>query len=152
MASHQEILPDAIWEKVSPFLPQPQRRKRGGRPPAENRAVLGGILWILRTGARWKDIPKEFASGSTCWRRLKAWEEEGLWLKIWREYLAKLDEKQQLAWSECFMDGSFAPAKKGAMESARPRREREQSGWWWSTAREFLWGTTWTLRPRRKSR
>jgi hypothetical protein len=61
---------------------------------------------------------------STCWRRLRDWEEQEIWLEIWleiwRAFLAELNERQQLKWSEAFLDGSFAPAKKGAAESEKP--------------------------------
>lgn len=146
------LLTDRQWEKIAPFLPQPRKSRCGGRPWADNRRILEGILWILRSGARWQDLPDRYPSPSTCWRRLKQWEEEGLWLKIWRIFLAELNEQRQLDWSETFLDGSFAPAKKGAKKSGKPSGARARSGWWWSTARVFLWETTWTLRPRRKSR
>ena len=117
-------LTDTQWEKIKPFLPQPKRSKKGGRPPADNRACLEGILWVLRSGARWKDLPADFPSASSCWRRLHDWEEAGLWLKIWRAFLGELDEKGQLDWSETFADGSFAPAKKGGLASAKPNAAR----------------------------
>jgi len=79
------------------------------------------------------------------------WEEQGVWLKIWRTFLSELNERQQLQWSESFLDGSFAPAKKGALESGKPSGAKGRSGWWWSTAAVFLWETTFTLHPRRKS-
>ena len=123
-----------------------------GRPRADDRKVPEGILWILRSGARWCDLPEEFPSPSTCWRRLRDWEEQEVWLEIWRAFLSELNERQQLKWSESFMDGSFAPAKKGAVESEKPSGARARSGWWWSTARVFLWETTFTLHPRPKSR
>jgi len=82
--------------------------------------VLEGILWILRSGARWCDLPDEFPSPSTCWRRLRDWEEQGIWLTIWRAFLAELNQREQLDWSESFLDGSFAPAKKGARKSEKP--------------------------------
>jgi transposase len=138
------------WQRIEPLLPKLRKTKRGGRPWAENRAVLEGILWILRTGARWKDLPSEYPSPSTCWRRLKLWEEQDVWLDIWRAFLATLDERKQLKWSEAFIDGSFAPAKKGAKGSGKRSAGRARSGWWWSTAKVFLWESTWTLRPRRK--
>jgi len=72
-------------------------------------------------------------------------EEQEVWLEIWRTFLSELNERQQLKWSESFMDGSFAPAKKGATESEKPSGVRGRSGWWWSTARVFLWETTFTL-------
>jgi transposase len=137
MRKYARLLTDKQWSKIEPLLPEaPEKRKRG-RPPAENRDVLEGILWILKTGARWKDVPAPLPSGSTCRRRLLLWEEEGLWLEIWRLFLADLDEKQILVWDEAFIDGSFAPAKKGALESEKPRGAKERSGWWWSTVRVF---------------
>jgi len=117
MARYGRLLTDAQWEKIRSLLPQRPPRPRGGRPSASDRKVLEGILWILRSGARWQDLPEEFPSPSTGWRRLRDWEEQGwVWLRIWRAFLAELNEQQQLKWSEAFLDGSFAPAKKGAPE------------------------------------
>ena len=138
------LLSDKPWAKLEPLLPQ---YSSAGRPWKDNRAVLEGILWVLKTGARWRDLPPELGvSPVTCWRRLRLWEEQDVWLKVWRRFLAELDEGGQLDWSESFMDGSFAPAKKGAMGSAKPSAARARSGWWWSTAKVFLWEATWTGR------
>ena len=145
------LLSEQQWKKIEPLLPVPPKQPRGGRPWSSNRRVLEGILWILRSGAPWKYLSKEYPHPSTCWRRLRDWEEQDIWLTIWRTFLGELDERQQLKWSESFLDGSFAPAKKGATKSAKPSGARGRSGWWWSTARVFLWESTWTLRPRRKS-
>ena len=130
------FLSDEQWKKIEPLLPQSSRR---GRPWADNRRVLEGILWVLKTGARWRDLPPEYPSPSTCWRRLQLWEEQDVWLDVWRQFLAELDARGRLDWSESFVDGSFAPAKKGATASAKPSAARARSGWWWSTARVFLW-------------
>jgi transposase len=146
----RKLLTDEQWAKIAPLLPKFKRSRKGGRKPCENRPVFEGILWILRTGARWQDLPKEYPSPSTCWRRLRDWEEQGVWLDVWRAFLGQLDQKGQLDWSEAFADGSFAPAKKGGAASGQPNAARARSGWWWSTAKEFLWGTTWTRPPRRK--
>ncbi len=70
--------------------------------------------------ARWQELPEEFPHPSTCWRRLRDWKERGVRLNIWRTFLSELNERQQLEWSESFLDGSFAPAKKGAAESEKP--------------------------------
>ena len=91
MARYGRLLTDAQWEKIRPLLPKRPRRPRGGRPPANDRKVLEGILWILRSGARWQDLPDEFPSPATCWRRLRDWEERGIWLTIWRAFLAELN-------------------------------------------------------------
>jgi transposase len=137
------FLSDKQWAKVEPLLP---KSRSGGRPWADNRRVLEGILWVLKTGARWRDLPKEYPSASTCWRRLRRWEEEGIWLKVWRQFLSELDQHGRLDWSESFLDGSFAPAKKGASASAKPSGAKVRSGWWWSTAKVFLWEADW-FRP-----
>jgi len=138
------FLTDEQWKKIEPLLPQSSGR---GRPWADNRRVLEGILWVLKTGARWRDLPPEYPSPSTCWRRLQLWEEQDVWLDVWRQFLAELDARGQLDWSESFVDGSFAPAKKGATASAKPSEARARSGWWWSTAKVFLWESSWS-RPR----
>lgn len=137
------------WNKIREYLP---RRKRArGRPPADDRQCLEGILWILWTGAQWSQLPKEYGCPSTVWRRLKRWSEDGTLLELWRAFLGELNDKEKIAWDECFIDGSFAPAKKGAQKSAILEREKEQSGWYWQMATVLRWEHTWTRRPRRKS-
>ena len=116
MARSGPLLAEAQWKKIAPLLPKPPKQRKGGRPWIENRRVLEGILWILRSGARWQDLPEKFPHPSTCWRRLRDWEERGIWLNIWRSFLSELNERQQLKWSESFLDGSFA------------RRPRSSSG------------------------
>jgi transposase len=137
------ILTDEQWKKIEPLLPQPKsrgRHRKRGRPRKTNRQVLEGILWILKTGARWRDLPRDFGvSSSVCWKRLQDWEEQGVWLRLWRAFLAELDAQDKLDWDEVFLDGSFASAKKGALASAKPSVARARSGWWWSTARVYLW-------------
>lgn len=139
MAKSTRLLSDEQWKEIEPLLPQVSPGPKGGRPRMPNRPVLEGILWILRTGARWEDLPPEYPSASTCWRRLNEWEEEGVWLNMWRVFLSRLDSQGALDWQEAFIDGSFAAAKKGASVSGQPKRAKERSGWWWSTARVFLW-------------
>ena len=124
------------WKEICPLLP---RLRSSGRPWKNNRQVFEGILWILRTGARWKDLPEKYPSPSTCWRRLKLWEEEGVWEKVWRTFIRRLDRKGQIDWSEVFMDGSFVSAKKGAFTSGKRRGGRARNSWWWETAKVFLW-------------
>jgi transposase len=139
MVVQKPLLSEMQWQKIEPLLPKPKRRKRG-RPPKDNRRVFEGILWVLKTGARWRDLPKDFGvSPSVCWKRLRLWEEQGVWLRLWRAFLSELDQRGKLDWQESFLDGSFAPAKKGATELAKPSAARVRSGWWWSTARVFLW-------------
>jgi len=136
---HKSLLSETQWQKIEPLLPKPKRRTCG-RPPKNNRQVFEGILWVLKTGARWRDLPRDFGvSPSVCWKRLRRWEEQGVWLWLWRAFLSELDQRGKLDWRESFLDGSFAPAKKGATEWAKPSAARARSGWWWSTAKVFLW-------------
>src|ERR1700743_2877211 len=95
--THEVFVTDEQWEKIKPFLPKRKCSPRGGRPPADDRACLEGILWVLRSGARWRDLPERYPSYSTCRRRLLEWEEQGVWLKVWRGLLAELEEDQRLA-------------------------------------------------------
>ena len=138
MAKPEILLTDEQWERIRPWIPQRERSPRGGRPPADDRACFEGILWVLRSGARWRDLPDRFPSPSTCWRRLNEWEDAGVFVDIWHAFIDQLDEQGLVNWEELFIDGSFAPAKKGAPTWERPNLERVQSGWWWRMAREFL--------------
>src|ERR1700741_3888027 len=78
LGMRDQMLSDEQWSHIQPLLP---KRRSQGRPWANDRLVLEGILWVLRTGARWKDLPDPYPSPATCWRRLRLWEEEGIWLK-----------------------------------------------------------------------
>jgi len=86
-------------------------------------------------GAAWRFLPAEYLSPSTCWRRLKQWEEQGVWLRAWRALLGTLDAEGLLQWDEAFLDGSFAPAKKGTPPLAKPSAAKAQSGWYWRRSR-----------------
>src|ERR1700733_13493398 len=85
MKKREALLSEEQWAVMVPLFPEPKRRKDGrGRPWASNRACLRGILWVLRTGARWRDLPEGYPDGSTCWRRVRVWEEQGVWVRAWR--------------------------------------------------------------------
>lgn len=108
----EKELPDDQWAVITRLLPPHKGR---GRPRAEDRRTLNGILWVLRSGARWKDLPRRYGSPSTCHRRLQKWQEVGVWEHIWLAFLSTLNQQGKLNWSQAFLDGSFVPAKKGGM-------------------------------------
>ena len=139
------LLTEAQWARIAPLLPRRKRSRQGGRPRVADRPCLEGILWVLRTGARWRDLPPEYPSPATCWRRLAEWEREDVWLDVWRAFLGALDARGLLDWEQCFIDGTFAPAKKGELPSARHARVRGRSSWYWSTARVYLSEFAWKL-------
>jgi transposase len=113
-------LTDRQWALIAPQLPPPAKT---GRPRADDRAVVEAILHVLRTGCRWQDLPDGYGiAATTAWRRLRRWEEDGTWERLWRAVLAALDNEEKLRWAEAFLDGSFVPAKRGAPASVPPER------------------------------
>jgi transposase len=142
---------DEQWKHISPLIPEPVYSPKGGRPPADDRKCFEGILWVLRSGTRWRDLPDEFPSPSTCWRRMNEWMDAGVFIEMWYSFLDRLDQQGRLDWDEVFVDGSFAPAKTGASTLGKPSVEREPSGWWWLMAKEYLWHVRPQSRPQRKS-
>lgn len=106
-------LSDEQWAVIEPLLPK--RQSKRGRPRSDERRTLNGILYVLKTGCAWQDLPAEYGSDTTCWRRLNEWSRDGTWEWIWRTFLGHLDAQDKLEWAQAFLDGSFVPAKKGAM-------------------------------------
>lgn len=107
-------LTDEQWNLISDLFPVKTVGSKGGRPAWSPRDCVEGIVWILRTGARWRDLPAHFPSHPTCWRRLKAWTEAGIWEKAWGRLLRKLDRNGEIDREEAMADGTFSSAKKGA--------------------------------------
>ena len=122
-----EELDDQQWELIAPVLP---RHKSRGRPRADDRRTVSGILWMLRSGARWKDLPAKYGSRSTCHRRLREWQDQGVWERVRLKFLSNLDAQGQLDWSQAFLDGSFVPGKKGAMTSAMAGKGKAAPSIW----------------------
>jgi transposase len=116
-------LTDEQWDLIGRFLPQPVRRKdRRGRPWRESRAVLNGILWILRTGAPWADLPDRYPSYQTCHRRFQQWVRGGVLRGILEILTQALHDEGHLDLQEAFIDGSFAPAKQGGACVGKTKR------------------------------
>lgn len=106
---------DSQWALIQPLLPP---LSRTGRPRADDRRTLDAILFVLKTGCRWRDLPRDYGSPVTAWRRLRRWQEEGVWERIWRTLLSRLDAHGKLDWATAFLDGSFIPAKREALRLA----------------------------------
>ena len=110
----REELQEEQWALGAPLLPKPPRRADGrGRPRCEDRAVLNGILWILRSGARWKDLPARFPSYQTCHRRFQGWVRDGTLVRVLQALAEDVQERGGLDLSECCIDGTFLGANKG---------------------------------------
>jgi transposase len=145
-------LTDAQWAVLEPLLPKPRlRRDRRGRPWRDPRDVLNGILWILRTGAPWKDLPERYPSYQTCHRRFQRWVQNGTLRHVLKALAADLHARGALDLSETFIDGSFAGAKKKGATSAKPSVARGPRSWRLQTALVFLSPLP-SPRPRRTKR
>ncbi len=115
------VLSDEQWKRVAPHLPAHPPSRKGGRPRADDRESLEGILWVLRTGARWQDVPVDLPSGSTCWRRLQEWAGEDILANIQAILLQELEELGKLDLRQLLADATFIRAKKGVTRWAKPR-------------------------------
>jgi transposase len=121
---------DTQWNLIQKFIPEDAVREDGrGRPWSDQRKVLNGILWVLRTGAPWKDLPEHYGAYQTVHRRFQQWTKRGVMETVLQGLARDLHERGGLDLSECFMDGSFAAAKKGASKWAKPSGARASKSW-----------------------
>jgi transposase len=145
-------LTDEPWDVLKPIIPVPPRRPDGrGRPWRDAREVLNGILWILRTGAQWKDLPTRYPPYQTCHRRFQQWVRSGVLERILRALATDLEERGGIDLSECFIDGTFVVAKKGGTAWERPSGARVRRSWPWQTVLVFLSPPTWRVLLRMRS-
>ena len=120
-------LTDEQWAVLDPLIPRPKVRADGrGRPWKESRAVLNGILWVLRTGAPWHDLPDRYPPYQTCHRRFQQWVRAGVLRRVLENLSRDLHERGGIDLQECFVDGTFAPAKKGALALENRARQGDQ--------------------------
>lgn len=110
------LLPDELWAIVEPLLPAAPPTPKGGRPRVPDRACLIGIRFVLKSGIPWELLPQELGCGSgvTCWRRLRDWQEAGVWDRLHQTLLDRLGEADRIDWSRASLDSASVPAKRGA--------------------------------------
>jgi transposase len=125
------ILTDDLWEAISILIPPPKKAQNGaGRPAYSRRLVLEGILWVLSSGARWRDLPKDFPSYQTCHNLFQEWQRQGVFEDIFQTLLArKVIENGTNEVTSAFIDGTFVPAKKGARSLAEVTKEKAAQLW-----------------------
>ena len=132
-------LTDSQWEFIKLHIPPlPVRVDGKGRPWRESRDVLNGILWILRTGAHWQEMPDRYPPYQTCHRRFQRWVKQGVMDCILESLAEDLERRGKINLNECFIDGSFSAAKKGGVEWEQPREARVPKSWRLQTAMVFL--------------
>ena len=126
------LVTDALWQRVEPLLPPPPRRRFrfAGRKPLDYRKILTGILFVLKTGIAWNDLPRELGcgSGSRCRRRLAEWQEQGVWVRLHALLLAELREADQIDWARAAVDSASVRALGGGEKTGPNPTDRGKKG------------------------
>jgi len=136
---------------VRPHIPPSTRKDGRGRPRRDDREILNGILWILRTGAQWADLPDRFPPYQTCHRRFQEWVKRKVFARILTILAQDMEQRGKIKIQECFIDGTFASAKKGALWWVKPRGAKAQRSWPYQIKMVFQSPSTWPLLLRMKS-
>jgi transposase len=116
------LVDDRLWALIEPLIPvKPRRTRNPGRKPTPDRACLTGILFVLTTGIQWEMLPQEMGCGCgmTCWRRLRDWQQAGVWQKLHETLLAHLNAADLIDWSRAVVDSASLRAVGGANIPAR---------------------------------
>lgn len=126
------LLPDDLWALIEPLLPQakPRRFRYPGRKPIGNRQALTGILFVLKTGIPGEDLPVEMGCGCgmTCWRRLRDWQQQGVWFRLYQVLLDRLEATDTIDWARAAVDSTFARAFGGVEDSGKNPTDRGRPG------------------------
>jgi len=138
--AYAKDLTDFQWSILDALIPEPTPRRDGrGRPWKARRSVLDGILWVLRTGAPWADVPDRYPSYQTCHRRFQQWVRSGVMKGILEALALDLKARGALDVREAFIDGSFAPAKRGVQESGKRNAAKGPRSWQSPIDMVFRW-------------
>lgn len=115
-------LSEALWERAQPLLPPHNPRRKGGRPPRDDRQMLGAMLYVLRTGIQWNALPREMGASTTVYDRFRAWERAGFFTRFWAAGLAEFDEVVGIDWA-------WLSVQRGWSDDQSPfRRRRDRRG------------------------
>ena len=118
------LLPDDLWDLIRPHLPARPPSPKGGRPRLDDRRALTGILFVLKTGIGWEDLPCEMGCGSgmTCWRRLRYWQRRGVWKQLLHALLQRVGQEEGIDWEHSCVDSqSFRAVFAGSSPAKTPR-------------------------------
>jgi len=115
---------DGLWDEIEPLLPPEKLKPKGGRPRVPDRKCLTGIVFVLRTGCAWNDLPAELGcgDGTTCWRRFREWTEAGVWPAVWRRILNALGRQRRVDLSRAVIDSASVRAVLGGHTPVRTPR------------------------------
>jgi transposase len=130
-------LSDSLWERIEPMLPKPKSRYRGrgrarrhigGRPAADRRHLMTGILYVLRTGCQWNALPKEWGSGKTVHRYFQRWVRAGVFKRLWQAGLTEYDDLKGIDWKWQAADGAMTKAPLGGEKTGKNPTDRSKGG------------------------
>ena len=125
----KKLVSDELWDLIEPILPKHVPSPKGGHPWVDDRAALTGIIFVLRSGISWPDLPQEFGcSGMTCWRRLQEWNHRGVWRKLHRILLQQLEDADQIDWSRAVIDSSSVRATRRGRKTGPNPTDRAKAG------------------------
>jgi transposase len=110
-------LTDRPWARLEPL--RPPRRPPAGRPNDDHRRILNGILWVLRTGAPWRDLPERYGSVGTVSSRFDRWREAGGWGRVLAPLQAEADARGEVDWGLHFVDATIIRAHQHAAGARR---------------------------------
>jgi transposase len=126
------LVTDALWERIQPLLPPPPERRFRfpGRKPLDYRKILTGILFVLKTGIAWDDLPADLGCGcgKSCRHYLRLWHQAGVWRQLHALLLAELNGADQIDWRRALIDASFAKAPEGGEDTGPNPTDRSKSG------------------------
>jgi transposase len=124
------LVPNELWEIIEPILPDHWPSPLGGRPRLEDRKALTGIIFVLKTGIPWEELPLEMGCGSgmTCWRRLRDWQNAGVWDKVKKVLLDQLREADKLDFSRVAVDSAYCRAFGGGEKTGPNPTDRSKPG------------------------
>ncbi|HEX5505414.1 MAG TPA: IS5 family transposase [Thermomicrobiales bacterium] len=125
-----ELVSDDLWATIEPLLPPHPPHPQGGRPWVSDRAALCGIIYVLKTGIQWRMLPAELGCGSgvTCWRRLRDWQDAGVWQALHLALLDRLGEAGRIDWSRACADSASVRAKGGGQATGKNPTDRGKPG------------------------
>ncbi|MCC8397256.1 IS5 family transposase [Paraburkholderia sp. MMS20-SJTR3] len=121
---------ESLWETLESLLPQRRSSPKGGRPRVDDRAALNGILFVLFTGIPWEDLPQElgFGSGMTCWRRLREWQDSGVWVRLHAMMLSRLRGYDAIDWGRVSIDSASVASPPGGQQTGPNPTDRGKLG------------------------
>ena len=119
-------LTNAEWERLEPLLPT--REGKQGRPYVDHRRILNGMLWVMRTGAPWRDMPERYGSWRTVYSRFRRWTQAGVFDRIEQQLQAEEDAKGNIDWSSCALDGSYVKVHPHAVGARKKGARRNKAG------------------------